>query len=99
MRILKAIGTAMAVLPLSVAAYGQPITTTVLVDWNDQGGGLCSTFTGTRNTTFMHTAGSNWSSLKIRIPLDLEQHDIKNPTQPGPPSTFSAAINSRREQV
>jgi hypothetical protein len=93
MRILNVIGAVMAAVLLSVSAFGQSTTKTILVDWNPQGGGDCSTFLGTRNTTFLDTAGSNWSSLKIRIPLDLEQHDFNNPTQPGPPSTFSVFIN------
>jgi hypothetical protein len=92
MRKSNVIGAAIALL-LSVRAFGQATTKTILIDWNNQGSGDCSTFMGTRSTTFMDTAGSNWTSLKIRIPLDLERFDDQNPTQPGPPSTFSVAIN------
>jgi hypothetical protein len=91
MRTLSFVGAAMVVL-FTVAAFGQPITTTIMVDWNPQGGGGgCSTFAGTINKTFIDTAGSNWSDLKIRIPLAVER--FESGSTPGSPSTVSVAIN------
>jgi hypothetical protein len=87
---LNGIGMAMAVL-LSAAAFGQPITTTILVDWNPVGGASCSHFLGTRNATFTDTAGSNWSDLKIRIPLGVQR--FESGSDPGLPATVSVAIN------
>lgn len=92
MRKLNVIGATMDVLLLSAVAYGQPITTTILVDWNPQGGGgICGYYRGTINTTFTDTAGSNWNDLKIRIPLAVELREVDG--QPGLPATVSVAIN------
>lgn len=90
MRKLNVIGAAMVSLLLSFAAFGQPTTTTILVDWNPLGGASCAFFTGSRNVPFTDTAGSNWNSLKIRIPLAVDR--VGGPP-PNPPSTVSIAIN------
>ncbi|HEV2721515.1 MAG TPA: hypothetical protein VG323_15950, partial [Thermoanaerobaculia bacterium] len=49
-----------------VSAFAQSTTTTILINWNPT---PCQYFQGTRNVPFTDTAGSNWSYLKVRMPL------------------------------
>ncbi|HTD84581.1 MAG TPA: hypothetical protein VK648_12420 [Gemmatimonadaceae bacterium] len=55
---------------LAVKGFAQATDHTILIDWNPQiSTEGCRYFEGTRNIAFMDTAGSNWSYLKVRIPL------------------------------
>ena len=76
---------------VTVQTFAQAIDRTILVNWNLSGGsaGTCSYFQGTKTASFMDTAGENWTSLQIRIPLAV------GPAPAGSPrtGTVSVAIN------
>lgn len=76
---------------LAVDVLAQATTHTILLDWNPIGAASCGYFMGTRNVQYMDTAGSNWSYLKVRIPLAVTR--VETGTGPGPASTISIAIN------
>jgi hypothetical protein len=74
---------------ISAHAVAQTTTTTINVTWTNNNGG-CSFFGGQRDIAFQDTAGSNWTYLKIRIPMAVTQ-TVNG--QPATPSQVNVSIN------